>query len=567
MAAKTQISLYQAANETVLREGGLEHFNFDTNGPGKTNGKLQILRAPVKVADKELPDGIDLQAFLEKGITYKDALSSILSTRANSALKWSWEIYSQTLGIQPQYTSLENIKPKQPILIYTTAVQESAFQKTLTTYRSDNSSYFSIINIDNSWSESSDLYFIETYIHEAGHSLGLEHPGTYNGVLNSEELLWANDSWDESIMSYVNQSESKRLFKESTAGDLLIPLTPRTLDFIALDKIYGNQITSNGPLGTRNAFNGNTTYGFNTTISNEESYIYSNLANLLQTEPVAFTIADNSGFDTIDASGYSERNIFDLRVMTGQEHRSRLSTINGKHGAISLSVNTAIEEALGGSANDIFYDNNSNNVLVGNSGDDEFFISLGNDTIDGGTGLDTIHLTGLRDDYTIAINGDETFLISNMSTSYTISASNVEHLSFNNGLEEVDLTTANFTPATQGENVDPLTGTVDQKIINRKGEDIYNSADEWSPDQAADRIVKFKREDEVDLRSIDANAIQRGQQTFRFIGSKEFTNRAGQLRFANGILSGDFNGDSEADFALAIATQGNFQFGIGNLIL
>ena len=58
--------------------------------------------------------------------------------------------------------------------------------------------------------------------------------------------------------------------------------------------------------------------------------------------------------------------------------------------------------------------------------------------------------------------------------------------------------------------------------------------------------------DDIDLQAIDANTARTGNQPFNFIGGDAFTGTAGQLRFANGIVSGDVNGDKVADFTIAV---------------
>jgi len=63
--------------------------------------------------------------------------------------------------------------------------------------------------------------------------------------------------------------------------------------------------------------------------------------------------------------------------------------------------------------------------------------------------------------------------------------------------------------------------------------------------------------DLVDLSQIDANANLAGDQSFAFIGSAGFDRIAGQLRFANGILAGDVNGDGRADFEIALTLVGS----------
>ena len=75
---------------------------------------------------------------------------------------------------------------------------------------------------------------------------------------------------------------------------------------------------------------------------------------------------------------------------------------------------------------------------------------------------------------------------------------------------------------------------------------------------AADRITDFSHAqgDRLDLGQIDANAAVAGNQAFSFIGSAAFTHHAGELRFASAggvtVVSGDVNGDGNADFSIAL---------------
>lgn len=75
-----------------------------------------------------------------------------------------------------------------------------------------------------------------------------------------------------------------------------------------------------------------------------------------------------------------------------------------------------------------------------------------------------------------------------------------------------------------------------------------------SPASAPDRIADFRGGiDRIDLRAVDAEAGTAGHQGFAFIDGRAFTGRAGELRFAGGVLEGDRDGDGAADFAIRLA--------------
>jgi serralysin len=71
---------------------------------------------------------------------------------------------------------------------------------------------------------------------------------------------------------------------------------------------------------------------------------------------------------------------------------------------------------------------------------------------------------------------------------------------------------------------------------------------------SVDTIKDFVRgSDRIDLRGIDANTKVSGNQAFSFIGKSDFSGKAGQLKFASGVVSGDVNGDGVADFQIKVA--------------
>lgn len=190
----------------------------------------------------------------------------------------------------------------------------------------------------------------------------------------------------------------------------------------SIDGIYNKQTDiKDNTISTRRAFRGDTTYGFNTNISEDQSIIYANLDKLYN-YPIALTIADDAGIDTIDASGFKKPSTIDLHVMTRNETQSRLSKINSEFGNLSLAPGTIIENAIGGQGDDLIYDNQFNNSLSGKKGNDLLFVSGGKDEITGGRGFDTAIIRGKESDF-IVYNTHKSETHWNRSTPETILAS------------------------------------------------------------------------------------------------------------------------------------------------
>jgi Ca2+-binding RTX toxin-like protein len=75
--------------------------------------------------------------------------------------------------------------------------------------------------------------------------------------------------------------------------------------------------------------------------------------------------------------------------------------------------------------------------------------------------------------------------------------------------------------------------------------------------KTGDVILDFSHAegDRIDLSGIDASTRASGNQAFAFIGAKAFSGVAGELRYADGVVSGDVNGDSAPDFTIDIAND------------
>jgi serralysin len=250
----------------------------------------------------------------------------------------------------------------------------------------------SSINVATNWYggiDTVDSYTLQTFIHEIGHSLGLGHAGGYNGSATyGVDNSYANDTWQMSLMSYMAQSNYDGVSYRFT-------LTPMMADILAVQNLYGAASTRAG----------DTVYGFGSTAG--AIYDFSTYGSA-----PALTLYDSGGADTLNASGYSQNQLIDLRG-------GKFSNIGGLIGNIGIYTSSVIESAVGGSGNDTIYGNDASNTLRGNAG---------NDVVDGGLGLDSAVFSGLRAAYTLTALGGTSVRV--VGTDGTDTLSNVEFLVF-----------------------------------------------------------------------------------------------------------------------------------------
>jgi len=99
-------------------------------------------------------------------------------------------------------------------------------------------------------------------------------------------------------------------------------------------------------------------------------------------------------------------------------------------------------------------------------------------------------------------------------------------------------------------------GTGTDHLWGGSGSDVfqYLSTGESSVSKSARDVVHdFGLPDYIDLSAIDANARRSGNNAFDFIGSGRFDGHAGELRYSGGVVTGDVDGDKQADFSIKIA--------------
>lgn len=151
--------------------------------------------------------------------------------------------------------------------------------------------------------------------------------------------------------------------------------TPQLYDIAALQYLYGAN------MHTRT---GNTTYGFNSN-SGRRHFSARN-----SNDPLIFCVWDAGGIDTFDFSGYTQDQMINL-------NQGSFSNVGGLTGNISIAFNVTIENANGGSGDDVLIGNQVNNTLKGAGGDDQLYGGPGADHLWGGEGRDIFRYSDIND--------------------------------------------------------------------------------------------------------------------------------------------------------------------------
>jgi serralysin len=277
-------------------------------------------------------------------------------------------------------------------------------------------------------------YGATTLIHEIGHTVGLSHPGAYNGAGATtyiDQAEYAQDSEQYSIMSYWGPGETAASIVDWSTFFFGNAQTPMLHDILASQAAYG---------ADPNTRAGDTVYGFNSTAGRD---VYDFSQNIFPN----VAIYDVGGNDTIDLSGFNASVFIDLRdgkfsslgqaVPTEAEVNAARAKISAETGIVlgplsqaaisgissgyiadnefnlwfdtgvsglfttnrynlAIAYGTVIENAVGGSARDLLSGNAVANSLVGNGGDDVLDGLEGADTYNGGAGADEFRFSVLE---------------------------------------------------------------------------------------------------------------------------------------------------------------------------
>ncbi len=239
-----------------------------------------------------------------------------------------------------------------------------------------------------------DQYAYQVYLHEIGHLFGLGHPGPYDGGASFSEAIFANDSWQMTVMSYFSQNENPNV------GDTrAVVMTPMEADIAALQGLYGPPDAD----PTRGA----TVWGAGTNLDSPLGAFFRAWEKggaAHSNDAFSFLLRDAGGTDLVDFS------------LDNRPQNVRLDAFidiinpasGSQHAHVLIDKGTVIENYRAGDGADRVVGNGADNVLrlggnsdvargrggddriLGEDGHDRLFGNGGDDVLSGGDALDIL---------------------------------------------------------------------------------------------------------------------------------------------------------------------------------
>lgn len=412
-------------------------------------------------------------------------------------------------------------------------------------------------------------YAYLTIVHEIGHALGLEH--AHEGKI----MPVSHDSMEYTVMSYRSYSGASTSagYVNETWG---YAQSLMMYDIAALQHIYGANYQTNG---------GSTTYSWSPTTG--EMFVNGVGQGAPGGNQIFLTVWDGGGTDTYNFTNYTTPLTINLQpggwTITAQEQRAKLHWDGSKLAAGNIAnallhqgdTRALIENAYGGSANDTIKGNVGGNTLRGNAGSDKLYGLSGNDVLVGGSGKDV--LSGGTGTDTASYSTAKAGVVADLMAK----ANNRGDAAGDSYSSIERLTGSSYSDTLRGNGLSNTIngGSGSDKLYGRSGNDVLiggagndklygEGGTDWltggsgadifvfassshSRMSSADTITDFRRgSDHIDLRAIDASTKVAGDQAFVFIGKNAFHGKAGELRFADGVVACDTNGDKVADFGI-----------------
>jgi serralysin len=242
-------------------------------------------------------------------------------------------------------------------------------------------------------------------------------------------------------MSYWSESNTSQNF--SKGGVEAYASGPLMDDIAAIQKLYGAN------LETRT---GDTTYGFNSNAGRDF------LSASSSSDKLVFSVWDAGGKDTLDFSGFTQNQKINL-------NDASFSDVGGMVGNVSIAKGAIIENAIGGSGNDLLIGNSVANELKGGAGNDILYGAGGADKLWGGSGSDTFVFAASSDSKPGAVD---------------------QILDFVSGLDKIDLT--GITKGAGLHFVNAFTGAAGDAVLTSSGGNSLLSVD-FSGHGVADFLV------------------------------------------------------------------------------
>lgn len=409
-------------------------------------------------------------------------------------------------------------------------------------------------NFDQQQSLEQGGYAFAVILHEFGHAHGLAHPHDQGG--GSDVMAGVGAATGSFGVYDLNQG----VYTVMSYNDAwqLHPDGPSPFTAAGVD---------NGWSGTLSAFDIamlQERYGVTTLTGNGNNFY--ELKDVQAQGTYYETIWDAGGTDGIFYSGANDVRI-DLTAATldySPTGGGVVSYVDGIHGGYTIANGVVIERALGGSGNDTLIGNDADNVIRGNGGDDVLLGGAGGDILDGGDGFDTASYINAEGGVFVLLGarrGED----ADGSRDKLISIEALQGSQFDDDLRG----------SSGDDRIDGLQG--DDKIVLGAGNDVGlgrvgddtlkgGAGDDYLDGlHGADWLVGGDGADTFAFTHIETGDIifdfESGSDQidltptgvdFTFVGDSAFSGVAGELRYEDGLLEGDVDGDGAADLIVDV---------------